>query len=231
MRKRRIIPLLVARWSSPLPGPICFHAPRFVEPAETMHGARAHAAAASRTAERQNLRLSRHPVTSLAANARFRQPTLLNQDWHAPPHAASSVGQQAIRRDERPADGRRGLPSRRRVFAGRVDLSYVNPGLTANANLCAVKTPVWQSRPDLAMRSEAATKRELGLRLADPREGASGAIEGRRRLPNRRFCSTSYGEAVRRGIAEPSEGRLGRESTPMTISKRLQRAARPRQPA
>ena len=27
MRKRRIIPLLVARWSSPLPGPICFHAP------------------------------------------------------------------------------------------------------------------------------------------------------------------------------------------------------------
>ena len=47
------------------------------------------------------------------------------------------------------------------------------------------------------MRSEAATKRELGLRLADPREGASGAIEGRRRLPNRRFCSTSYGEAVR----------------------------------
>ena len=66
--------------SSPLPGPICFHAPRFVEPAETMHGARAHAAAASRTAERQNLRLSRHPVTSLAANARFRQPTLLNQD-------------------------------------------------------------------------------------------------------------------------------------------------------
>ena len=172
MRKRRIIPLLVARWSSPLPGPICFHAPRFVEPAETMYGARAHAAAARRTAERQNLRLSRHPVTSLAANARFRQPTLLNQDWHAPPHAASSVGQLAIRRDERPADGRRGLPSRRRVFAGRVDLSYVNPGLTANANLCAVKTPVWQSRPDLAMRSEAATKRELGLRLADPREGA-----------------------------------------------------------
>ena len=33
-----------------------------------------------RAAERQNLRLSRHPVTSLAANARFRQPTLLNQD-------------------------------------------------------------------------------------------------------------------------------------------------------
>ena len=125
-----------------------------------------------RAAERQNLRLSRHPVTSLAANARFRQPTLLNQDWHAPPHAASSVGQLAIRRDERPADGRRGLPSRRRVFAGRVDLSYVNPGLTANANLCAAKTPVWQSRPDLAVRSEAATKRELGLRLADPREGA-----------------------------------------------------------
>ena len=102
---------------------------------------------------------------------------------------------------------------------------------TGRPNLCAAKTPVWQSRPDLAVRSEAATKRELGLRLADPREGASGAIEGRRRLPNRRFCSTSYGEAVRQGIAEPSEGRLGRESTPMTISKRLQRAARPRQPA
>ena len=61
MRKRRIIPLLVARWSSPLPGPICFHAPRFVEPAETMHGARAHAAAARRTAERQNLRLEPSP--------------------------------------------------------------------------------------------------------------------------------------------------------------------------
>ncbi len=56
MRKRRIIPLLVARWSSPLPGPILFHAPRFVEPAETMHGARAHAAA-----ERQSGRAAEPP--------------------------------------------------------------------------------------------------------------------------------------------------------------------------
>ena len=56
---------------------------------------------------------------------------LLNQDRHAPPHAASPVGRLAIGRDERLVDGRRGLPSRRRVFAGRADPGYVNLGLTA----------------------------------------------------------------------------------------------------
>ena len=60
---------------------------------------------------------------------------------------------------------------------------------------------------------------------------SSGRSVGRDRRPPKTAKPTSYGEAVRRGIAEPSEGRLGRESTPMTISKRLQRAARPRQPA
>lgn len=56
---------------------------------------------------------------------------LLNQDRHAPPRAASPVGRLAIGRDERLVDGRRGLPSRRRVFAGRADPGYVNLGLTA----------------------------------------------------------------------------------------------------
>ena len=57
---------------------------------------------------------------------------LLNQDRHAPPHAASPVGRLAIERDERLADGRGGLPSRRRAFAGRADPGYANPGLTAD---------------------------------------------------------------------------------------------------
>ena len=49
----------------------------------------------------------------------------------APPHAAPPVGRLAIRRDERLTDGRGGLPSRRRAFAGRADPGYVNSGLTA----------------------------------------------------------------------------------------------------
>ena len=57
---------------------------------------------------------------------------LLNQDRHALPRAASPVGRLAIGRDERLADGRGGLPSRRRAFAGRADPGYVNPGLTAD---------------------------------------------------------------------------------------------------
>ena len=57
---------------------------------------------------------------------------LLNQDRHAPPRAASPVGRLAIGRDERLADGRGGLPSRRRAFAGRADPGYANPGLTAD---------------------------------------------------------------------------------------------------
>ena len=56
---------------------------------------------------------------------------LLNQDRHAPPRAASPVGRLAIGRDGLLADGRRGLPSRRRAFAGRADPGYVNSGLTA----------------------------------------------------------------------------------------------------
>ena len=57
---------------------------------------------------------------------------LLNQDRHAPPRAASPVGRLAIGRDGRLADGRGGLPSRRRAFAGRADPGYANPGLTAD---------------------------------------------------------------------------------------------------
>ena len=57
---------------------------------------------------------------------------LLNQDRHALPRAASPVGRLAIRRDERLSDGRGGLPSRRRAFAGRAYPGYANPGLTAD---------------------------------------------------------------------------------------------------
>ncbi len=57
---------------------------------------------------------------------------LLNQDRHAPPRAASPVGRLAIGRDGRLADGRGGLPSRRRAFAGRAYPGYANPGLTAD---------------------------------------------------------------------------------------------------
>ena len=231
MRKRRIIPLLVARWSSPLPGPIRFHAPRFVEPAETMHGARAHAAA-----ERQSGRAAEPPPEPSPSHVP-RCKRAISPTYAAKPGLTCTATCRFLCRtasdQARRASGRwpKGASEPPASFRGAGRPVLCQSRFNSERHLCAAKTPVWQSRPDLAVRSEAATKRELGLRLADPREGASGAIEGRRRLPNRRFCSTSYGEAVRQSIAEPSEGRLGRESTPMTISKRLQRAARPRQPA
>ena len=62
---------------------------------------------------------------------------LLNQDRHALPRAASPVGRLAIRRDERLSDGRGGLPSRRRAFAGRaypgLCQSWFNSGLPLSA--------------------------------------------------------------------------------------------------
>lgn len=70
------------------------------------------------------------PWHSARPRIRTRYP-LLNQDRHAPPHAAFPIGRLAIRRDEHLVDGRRGLPNRRRVFEGRADLGYVNLGLTA----------------------------------------------------------------------------------------------------
>ena len=68
------------------------------------------------------------PWHSARPRIRTRYP-LLNQDRHAPPHAAFPIGRLAIRRDEHLVDGRRGLPNRRRE--GRADLGYVNLGLTA----------------------------------------------------------------------------------------------------
>ena len=76
--------------------------------------------------------------------------------------------------------------------------------------LRAAKSPVWQSRLDRTAHPGAATERHLGLRLADAREGASSAVEGRRGLPNRRFRCTSSCETLQRGVAETAErARLG----------------------
>ena len=76
--------------------------------------------------------------------------------------------------------------------------------------LRAAKAPVWQSRLDRTAHPGVATERHLGLRLANAREGASSAVEGRRGLPNRRFRCTSSCEPLQRGVAETAErARLG----------------------
>lgn len=76
--------------------------------------------------------------------------------------------------------------------------------------LRAAKSPVWQSRLDRTAHPGVATERHLGLRLANAREGASSAVEGRRGLPNRRFRCTSSCEPLQRGVAETAErARLG----------------------
>ena len=178
------------------------------------------------------------PWHSARPRIRTRYP-LLNQDRHAPPHAASPIGRLAIGRDERLVDGRRGLPNRRRVFEGRADLGYVNLGLTAEHATVDEKP----SDSEVLKRTSSAQRKLLSNKDRSPERSLSISRNeldrNARSLPNsptfRHFepgspsnlsCHRSFAvepgsEGARPGGAAPGraagDGIRGHESTTMTM--------------
>ena len=162
---------------------------------------------------------------------------LLNQDRHAPPRAASPVGRLAIGRDGLLADGRRGLPNRRRE--GRADLGYVNLGLTAEHATVDEKP----SDSEVLKRTSSAQRKLLSNKDRSPERSLSISRNeldrNARCLPNsatfrhfepapllnqgwnRPFAVEPGSEGARPGGAAPGraagDGIRGHESTTMTM--------------
>lgn len=176
------------------------------------------------------------PWHSARPRIRTRYP-LLNQDRHAPPHAASPIGRLAIGRDERLVDGRRGLPNRRRE--GRADLGYVNLGLTAEHATVDEKP----SDSEVLKRTSSAQRKLLSNKDRSPERSLSISRNeldrNARCLPNsatfrhfepapllnqgwnRPFAVEPGSEGARPGGAAPGraagDGIRGHESTTMTM--------------